>query len=239
MAAREADLLLVVEACELEPLAAHLLRYVVADDVRVEDASAGLRALPVLGPGGVARAQALANERTVVANPRRGVAAVELVAAPASAQAARDELVARGAAELAEGDLEALRIEEGLARFGHDMDRSRLPMEAGLTAQAIHFDKGCYIGQEVVLRATVRGHLQKGLVQLALPPGAGPGDRLFAGADEAGWVTSVAETTRGLLGLGYVRRAYWKEGTALQTAAGEARVTKVVVHEPGQRGAAP
>src|SRR6266511_2606932 len=52
---------------------------------------------------------------------------------------------------------------EGQARFGAEMDASRLPMEAGLTRLAISFSKGCYTGQEVVLRATSRGHLQRGL----------------------------------------------------------------------------
>ena len=56
-----------------------------------------------------------------------------------------------------------------MARFGADMDGERLPMEAALTRDAIHFQKGCYLGQEVVLRATVRGQIQKGLVQLELP----------------------------------------------------------------------
>ncbi len=104
-------------------------------------------------------------------------------------------------------------------------------MEAGLTRGAIHFGKGCYIGQEVVVRATVRGHLQKGLVQLSLPPGAAPGARLTAAGAEVGWVTSAAETTRGRIGLGYVRRAHWKEGERLATDGGEAVVRRVIVTE--------
>ncbi|HVP66420.1 MAG TPA: folate-binding protein [Anaeromyxobacteraceae bacterium] len=232
VAAGEGEALLVVEPCELGPLAAHLGRYVVADDVALEDVSGELRALPVLGQGGVTRARALGPATTLVASPRRGAPAVEVLGAPGAVEEARRALVADGAVELSEEDLEILRIEEGLARFGHDMDGERLPMEAGLTSAAIHFGKGCYIGQEVVLRATMRGHLQKGLVQLALPAGAAPGSRLLSGADEVGWVTSAAETTRGRLGLGYVRRAHWREGAVLRTVAGDARVTKVIVHEP-------
>jgi hypothetical protein len=83
-----------------------------------------------------------------------------------------------------------------------------------------------------VLRATVRGHLQKGLVQLELPPGAGPGTRLRAGGQEVGWVTSAGETTRGRLGLGYARRAHWAPGAVLETDAGPAVVRAAVVHEP-------
>ena len=230
--AREGEVWLLVEPCVLEPLAAHLRRYVVADDVVAADLSNEFRVLPVFGPEGVARARALSGEAVVASTPRRGAECVEVVAAPPAAEALRVALTAAGAAELSESDLDALRIEEGLARYGVDMDRERLPMEAGLTAQAIHFDKGCYIGQEVVLRASMRGHLQKGLVQLELPAGAGPGTRLFDGAAEVGWVTSAGETTRGRLGLGYVRRPFWKVGTRLTTPAGEAVVTRVVVHEP-------
>jgi hypothetical protein len=231
VAARPEDLLLLVEPCELEPLGTHLRRYVVADDVAMVDLSAEMRVLTVLGPLGVVRGRLLAQGEAVVPTPRRGAEAVEIVATPDRAGALRMALVAQGAAELSESDLEVLRIEEGLARFGPDMDRTRLPMEAGLTAQAIHFGKGCYIGQEVVLRASMRGHLQKGLVQLEVPPGAGAGTRLLAGGEEVGWITSACETTRGLFALGYLRRAYWKVGTRLETPAGEAVVTKVVVHE--------
>jgi len=69
-------------------------------------------------------------------------------------------------------------------------------------------------------------------VQLELPAGAGPGARLRAGGLEVGWVTSAGETSGGRLGLGYVKRAWWKEGAALETDAGPATVRSVVVHEP-------
>jgi folate-binding protein YgfZ len=226
---RPDEVLLDLAPAALAATRAHLEKFVIMDDVVFEDLSAALAALPVLGPEGVA----IARERDgpQAENRRRGAPAVDLYLPPAEADAARRELVSRGAVPLQAGDLEALRIEAGLARFGADMDGERLPMEAGLTRDAIHFGKGCYIGQEVVLRATVRGHIQKGLVQLVLPPAAGPGARLLAGGQEVGWVTSVAETSQGRLGLGYLRRAYWKEGERLGTAGGEAVVRRVVVEE--------
>jgi len=233
VAARATDLLVLVEHAAAGPLGEHLRRYLVADDVTVEDLSGALADLPVLGPVGVRSVREIAGDDTVATNPRRGAPAVEVVARPGRARALREALIALGAADLSSLDMEALRIEAGLARYGLDMDRSRLPMEAGLTADAIHFDKGCYIGQEVVLRATMRGHLQRGLVQLDLPSGAGPGTPLHAGGQEIGRVTSAAETSMGRLGLGYVRRAQWTVGARLETPAGEAVVRKVVVHEPG------
>jgi folate-binding Fe-S cluster repair protein YgfZ len=104
-------------------------------------------------------------------------------------------------------------------------------MEAAIVTSAISFDKGCYLGQEVVLRGTFRGQMQKGLVQLALPAGVGPGAVLRSGEKEVGVVTSAAETPEGWLGLGYLRRAHWQEGARLATTGGEAVVRRVLVTE--------
>ena len=104
-------------------------------------------------------------------------------------------------------------------------------MEAGLTRAAISFTKGCYTGQEVVLRATARGHLQRGLVQLVLPPGAGPGTPLAAAGQEVGLVTSAADTPEGRIGLGYLRRAHWREGERVTAGGGEATVRRVLVED--------
>jgi folate-binding Fe-S cluster repair protein YgfZ len=104
-------------------------------------------------------------------------------------------------------------------------------MEAGLTRAAISFGKGCYTGQEVVLRATVRGHLQRGLVQLEVPPGATAGSALTANGQDVGVLTSVADTPEGRIGLGYLRRAHWKEGERVRAAEGEAVVRKVIVED--------
>jgi hypothetical protein len=76
--------------------------------------------------------------------------------------------------------------------------------------------------------------VQKGLVQLALPEGAGPGAPLRAGEQDVGVVTSAAETPEGRVGLGYVRRAHWREGARLATAGGEAVVRRVLVTERDQ-----
>jgi folate-binding protein YgfZ len=213
-------------AAEARP---HLERFVIMDDVTFEDLSASLRVLPVLGPDAGARLGARAPRR--IADGRRGAPALDLLLAPEEADGLRAALVAEGAAPLDAAALEALRILGGFARYGADMDPSRLPMEAGLTRAAISFTKGCYTGQEVVLRATARGHLQRGLVQLALPSGVGPGTPLAVAGQEVGTVTSAADTPEGRVGLGYLRRAHWKEGERVQAGAGEATVRRVVVED--------
>jgi tRNA-modifying protein YgfZ len=210
---------------------AHLEKFVVMDDVTVSDRSEALRVVPALGPEGVRRARERAGAAPLAENPRRGAQALDVILPAGEAEDFRAALAAGGLVALSEADLEVLRVEAGLARFGADMDAERLPMEAGLTRGAVRFGKGCYIGQEVARSTTVRGHLQKGLVQLSLPPGAGPGARLLAGDQDVGWVTSAVETTQGRLGLGYLRRAHWREGERLATDGGEAVVRTVVVHE--------
>ena len=228
---RDDEVLVDVDPAAVAVTRAHLEKFVIMDDVTVQDCSEELRIVPVLGPEGARRAREQSGAAPSAENPRRGAPALDVVLAAAAAEDFRAALVAGGAVALDEADLEALRLEAGHARFGADMDAERLPMEAGLTRTAVSFGKGCYIGQEVVLRATVRGHLQKGLVQLSLPPGALPGARLLAGGQDVGWVTSAAETTLGRLGLGYLRRSHWKEGERLATEGGDAVVRQVIVHE--------
>jgi folate-binding protein YgfZ len=228
---REGEILLDLAPAAVAETRAHLEKFVIMDDVVFEDRSDALRVLPVLGPEGPARLGARGEGAPRFENGRRGAPALDLVLPAPEAEATRAALVADGAASLDEADLEALRILAGVARFGADMDASRLPMEAGLTRSAIHFGKGCYVGQEVVLRATARGHLQRGLVQLALPEGAGPGTPLVAGGQEVGVVTSAADTPEGRVGLGYLRRAHWTEGARVGAGAGEAVVRRVVVED--------
>jgi hypothetical protein len=228
----EADgVLMVMDARAALEARPHLERFVIMDDVTFEDLSAALRVLPVLGPDAATRLGSRAEGLRRFPDGRRGAPCVDVLVPADRADALRAELVADGAAELENGDLEALRILGGLARYGADMDLSRLPMEAGLTRAAISFAKGCYIGQEVVLRATARGHLQRGLVQLELPAGAGPGTTLAAGGQEVGVVTSAADTPEGRVGLGYLRRAHWKAGERVLAGGAEAVVRRVVVED--------
>ncbi len=223
--------LLVLDPRAVAEALPHLEKYVIMDDVVFEDLSASLRIVPVLGPESAARLGGRAATGRRISNRRRGVPALDLLVPEGEAGPLRAALVGEGAFDLSAEDLEAIRILEGQARFGADMDASRLPMEAGLTRLAISFTKGCYTGQEVVLRATARGHLQRGLVQLVLPPGAGPGTPLSAAGQEVGLVTSAAETPEGRVGLGYLRRAHWNDGERLTTPAGEAIVRRVLVED--------
>src|SRR5262249_30258701 len=63
---------------------------------------------------------------------------------------------------------EALRIEQGVPRFRHDFDESTYPQEASLEKRAVSFDKGCYLGQEVVCMLELRGQVKRKLVPVTL-----------------------------------------------------------------------
>lgn len=107
---------------------------------------------------------------------------------------------------------EVLRIESGTPKFGVDMDETTIPQEAGLMA-ALSFNKGCYVGQEIVARLEHRGHVGKRLVQLKLPEGISlsKGQKICnaeeAEEKEIGEVTShcFSPKFKNTLALGYVR----------------------------------
>jgi folate-binding protein YgfZ len=115
---------------------------------------------------------------------------------------------------------EMARIESGVPRFGADMDESNLPMEC-IESRAVSFNKGCYIGQEVLNRIHAIGHVAKELCGLrladdlkALP---NKGDKLFHDGKEMGYITSAVRSPalNANIALGYVRREANQIGTEL------------------------
>jgi glycine cleavage system T protein len=120
--------------------------------------------------------------------------------------------------------LEILRIEAGIPRYGPDFGEDTLPLEAGLT-NALSFNKGCYIGQEIVERARSRGHVNWKLAGLRLDAGGPmpkPGDALIAEGKPVGEVTSAClSVTCGVpLALAYVRREVSEPGSTLALPGG-------------------
>src|SRR5205823_13795749 len=94
----------------------------------------------------------------------------------AHAAALGSALTATGVAALDRDTAEAIRIEAGVPRFGRDMDEDTIPLEAGIETRAISFSKGCYVGQEVIIRVLHRGHgrVARRLVGLTLDGDAAP-----------------------------------------------------------------
>ena len=93
----------------------------------------------------------------------------DLLGHPAMLFGAPDASVVTAGALLGDpARFEAMRIERGLPRFGVDFDTTHYPQEAGLEKLAVSFDKGCYLGQEVVYMLENRGHPKRKLVPLDL-----------------------------------------------------------------------
>jgi folate-binding protein YgfZ len=139
-----------------------------------------------------------------------------------------------GASPVGHGVFQALRVEAGRPELGVDMGEDTLPPEAGLADRGIDHAKGCYTGQEVIVRIRDRGHVNRRLCGLLLGDGASPspGTELCGedGGERVGVITSVAHSPRaeGVIGLGYVRREIGTPGVVrVGAAAAEAQVREL------------
>ena len=143
-------------------------------------------------------------------------------------QSARDAaLAAIGGAAGDARAWDALRVERRVPVFGVDFDGARYPQEAGLEKRAVAFDKGCYLGQEVVCMLELRGQVKQRLVALRLDAGEPPakGAEVKDAAGEAvGAVKSAAATPGGTIAIAMVKRKKSDDGTEL--AVGGARAIR-------------
>lgn len=163
---------------------------------------------------------------------------------PVSAADVVHAAVARaGAVPIDDRMRELLRLEAGRPRFGADMDGDTIPLEAGIEDRAISFTKGCYVGQEVIVRVRDRGHgrVARRLVGLVpVEPDAWPGCAmaggtvLQSGGADVGRLTSVAYSSRrgSTIALGMVHRDFVEPGTVLTAAGEESEVALVVTPVP-------
>ena len=200
----------------LEKIRAHLDKHIIMDDVELE--AAERPALGVYGDDAAAaigvpaaatwrRCRPIAFAGDVVRTPELGVPGYWVLGGA---------LAVDGAA-LADDEFEERRIEAGTPRYGVDMGEDRLPIEAGIN-DAVSFDKGCYLGQEVIARATNLGHINRKLVGLVLDgdaPAAAGTKLSSTSKPEAGFITSSARSRRlgKTIALGYVHRTLWDPGT--------------------------
>jgi folate-binding protein YgfZ len=219
----------------------HLDRFVFTEDVKVEDVTAsravtglfGPKALDVLVAAGTdggapaalfdsARVRVAGADVLLVRSDAAGIPGFDLLASSADIPRVESPLIAAGAVRATEEDAEIVRIESGRPRFGADMDEETIPLEAGLEDRAISRSKGCYVGQEVIVRVIDRGHgrVARRLVGFTLsaattiPP---PGSRVIAGGKDVGRVTSstFSPALARPIALGYVHRDFVDPGTVV------------------------
>ncbi|OFV91736.1 MAG: hypothetical protein A3H95_02085 [Acidobacteria bacterium RIFCSPLOWO2_02_FULL_64_15] len=128
---------------------------------------------------------------------------------------------------------DAIRIEAGVPLFHRDMDEDTIPLEAGIESRAISLTKGCYVGQEVIIRVLHRGHgrVARKLVGLTLDGDQAPpsGAVVRSGDREIGHVTSstLSPALGRPIALAYVHRDFVEPGTAVVVDGASALVTKL------------
>ena len=205
-----------------EALAARLERYIIADDVQLEDVTEAWALFHVLG----AEAPALAaNERRRSA-ARFGEAGTDIWLERAARGGAWQQL-AQAFSVCDDECAETLRVERGLPRWGRELTGEIIPTEANLEASAIDYGKGCYIGQEVISRIKMSGQTNKRLCGFVVA-GEGAieaGMRLTtadAAGKEVGWLTSVTGSARlgRQIALGFVKRGFQETGSHLNARVG-------------------
>lgn len=257
----EGLLLLDVPAALVDENVARLDQFIFSEDVQVASLASSLTAVWVHGPASAAvLGQVLEGGSSLAEWPAYRHASLAWAGAPAVAAridqlgvpgycvylepsreaALRADLTARGALAVSAPAIDAARIEAGYAVFGVDMTTETIPLEAGIEGRAISLTKGCYVGQEVIIRVLHRGHgrVAKRLVAMRIEGAAPPhGARILAdGAGDAraiGSVTSTATSPRlGAVALGYVHRDFTAPGTQVQVETDGGRAAATVTACP-------
>jgi folate-binding protein YgfZ len=189
-----------------------------------------LRALPEHGN---VRAQFAGRSAIVTRITDTGEGGYDVFVDRGEAGALSSAAAVAGAVPLDDATAEAIRIEAGVPRFGSDMDEETIPLEAGIESRAISFTKGCYVGQEVIVRVRDRGHgrVARKLVGLTVEGDRAPasGAAIRAGDREIGQVTSSAlsPALKRPIALGYVHRDFVEPGTKVTADGVTATVTSL------------
>jgi aminomethyltransferase len=256
------ELLLDFEPRLNSSLLQRLEKFIIADDVQVVDVAGQYGLLSVQGPESEAvlrrmdlvaevparpfsfcsAADATLGEVYVMNRARLGTTGFDLFVPQASLETLFEKLV--NLARLVEGracgwdSLETVRLEQGIPRFGVDMDENNFPHECGIEGLALSYTKGCYIGQEVLNRIHTLGHVNRELRGLRLEEGLKilpkPREMLFRQGREVGYITSAVTSQRlkANLALGYVRKECNEIGTELSLRTTDGDCTARIVATP-------
>ena len=245
-------LLVMTDRSQILPLVAHFDRFIIMDDVAIEDISSTRTCLGLAGPLSAQLLGALGVQLRpehdglwILQTRICGVPVqltggypthsprYELWCANESVGMLWQVLLAAGAVQCGLRAAEALRVLEGIPRYGVDLVERDLPQETG-QMRALHFAKGCYLGQEIVERIRSRGNVHRRLAQFALSekPATLPTDLTaeipadHAAAAAVGRITSTATYKGKHYGLGIVRAEAAERHPSLQYSGGTATILK-------------
>jgi folate-binding protein YgfZ len=235
---------------QLEKIIATFNHFIIMDDVEVKNISESWTTLGLAGPrsrtllhGAGIEVPALEPLETHTARCNcdcgclnctivRGQAgsqeSYELWLAPKDVHATWQALVAAGATPVGSAALEMRRIVAGIPLYGSDIRERDLPQETE-QMRALNFNKGCYVGQEIVERIRSRGNVHRKFTGFMTegPAAIAAGDKISSGDKEVGEVTSVAvvrgRSAERTLALGYIRREVGTPGR--EVTIGEVKAT--------------
>jgi folate-binding protein YgfZ len=232
----EPAFLIDTETASHEAVLKTISRFTLAGDFKVSDVTSETALLTVQGD----KAAEIVEKVTGVSNlPDNGVAETNGVTIIRASHTGEDgfdlfidaarkaefqkALEAAGAQPIGEDTFEILRVEAGIARFGQDMDETSVVPETNLD-DAVSYTKGCYVGQEIIVRIKHRGHPAKKLTGLRFETDqqVEPGAVILSKENqEIGRVTSAVVSPKlGSIGLGYVRYEHLAEGTPIVVGDG-------------------
>ncbi len=229
-------------------------RHIIADDVVVTDLSGHLAHLMLVGPEAPTMLPSLVGEAAAslrpwqhaevsIAGTRATLIATDWLKLPGfdffipleATEAVWRTLAEHGGRPVGMAALDRQHIEAGWPWYGVDFDEENLLLEA-LGPAHVSLTKGCYLGQEVVIRIEHQGHLNKKLCGLALSGDACParGAAIFQGDRKVGHVTSATRSPAlgRVIALGYVRRECWEAGASLHVESEGRRLDAAVVDLP-------
>ncbi len=212
-----------------EPLQTRLERYVIADDVMIEDVTDQFALFHVLADS----EPKISGAKFCFRSWRLGIDGWDLWVEVARAEAVKSTLAADYRA-MDESEWEVLRIENGIPRWGRELTPEIIPPEANLQMRAIDYEKGCYIGQEVISRMKISGQTRQRLSGLTSEIALVPGMEVRAGTKVVGRVTSAVFSQRmnSHIALAMIKRGYTEPGRSLVTLADGAETTVEVVALP-------
>lgn len=225
-------LLIECEPQSREFLLGHIDKFIIADDVTLEDvtpatfefALEGPHSLKVASTAGLVVPEqefhfAVTEDVTVVRASLTGQPGVRVIGLSSEHERWLQRLTETGAISATDAEAEMVRLETGKARYGADITDANLVQETGLL-QAVHFSKGCYLGQEIVERVRSQGHVNRLLSALRIETAepVEPGTPVLADGKEVGKITSsiLSPAENRVRALGYVRVAGRQAGVPLQ-----------------------
>jgi len=236
------------EQSQLSKILATFEHYIIMDDVEVQNISEKLTGLAIAGPRShevlsKAGFEVPELEPLQLADPVwngivltmvRGegdAPSYQIWLSPENAARVREALINAGASPVGPGAQELHRIALGIPRYARDIRERDLPQETEQT-RALHFSKGCYIGQEIVERIRSRGNVHRKFTGFLIDgPLPAPGTKIQLDGKDLGEITSAAslptENGEQPVALGYIRREAATPGKVLQAGDAKAIVAEL------------